>query len=548
MLTKFSFRTFIISFILVTLLPAAVFAQDWIYTTVPGDNIWDISEKHLDTVMRFKQIKTINGVQAPKRMQPGTQLRIPMKWVRSNPASAEILEVQGSGEIIRQNGSIEKQLKSGTKLNLGDQLKTAAESNVAIQFADKSIVTLHENSLIRFDHLSAHGTTGMVDSRMNLLKGRMDTRVTPAVGPGSRFEIKTPSAISAVRGTEYRAAIVNAENTSNIEVLKGKVAVSGAKKKELVKAGFGTQVAQGKPPIAARKLLPAPKPEPLPERIRRINWLLQWQPVKGAEKYRIEVANQQEFNTLIWHELSAYNKAAFPNLPDGHYFVRIRGVDKLALEGESVVQEIVLDAHPQPPVPLKPEENFVLRGKAPYLQWTASADAARYRLEIASDKDFQHILLDRSDLENSRYDAAEFSAVGHYYWRLTSIAADGKVGPVGTVRAYEIKPMPKKVSPELKAADDGKLFASWEKGTRNQTYQVQLAYDDQFNDLVFDKKTTEAKISFKPVSGQVRYLRIRSIEEDGYLGPWGTTQRVDPLPDATWWWVPGLGLFGIILL
>ena len=548
MLTKITFRAYIISFLLVILQPAAVCAQDWIYTTVPGDNIWDISEKHLDTVMRFKQIKTINGVQAPKRMQPGTQLRIPMKWVRSNPVSAEILEVQGSGEIIRQNGSIEKQLKPGTRLNLGDRLKTAANSNVAIQFADKSILTLHENSLIRFDHLSAHGTTGMVDSRMHLLKGRTDTRVTPAVGPGSRFEIKTPSAISAVRGTEYRAAIVSADNTSNIEVLKGKVAVSGAKKKELVKAGFGTQVAQGKPPIAARKLLPAPKLEPLPERIRRINWLIQWQPIKGAEKYRIEVANQREFNTLIWHEYSAYTKAAFPNLPDGHYFVRIRGVDKLALEGKSVVQEIVLDAHPQPPVPLKPEDNFVLRGKAPQLQWTASADAARYRLEIAADKDFKHILLDLADLENNHYEAAELSAVGHYYWRLTSIAADGEVGPAGTVRAYEIKPMPEKVSPELKAADDGKLYASWEKGSRNQTYQVQLAYDDQFNDLEFDKKTTEAKITFEPVSGQVRYLRIRSIEEDGYLGPWGTTQRVDPLPDDTWWWVPVLGLFGIMLL
>lgn len=548
MIIKFASRVLISGLIGLLLQPAVVFSQDWIYSTVPGDNIWDISEKHLDTVMRYKQIKTINGVQAPKQMRPGTKLRIPMKWVRSNPVSAEILEVRGSGEIIRNNNDIEKNLNPGIKLNLGDQLKTGSNTTIAIQFADKSILTLHENSLIRFDHLSAHGTTGMVDTRMKLLKGRMDTRVTPAVGPGSRFEIKTPSAISAVRGTEYRAAILNAANTSNIEVLKGKVAVSGAQKKKLIKAGFGTQVAQGKAPIAARKLLAPPKLKPLPDRIRRINWMLQWDPVKGAEKYRIEVDRQADFNTLIWHELSSYTRAAFPNLPDGHYFVRIRAVDKLALEGKSVVQEIVLDAHPQPPVQLKPDENYVLRGKSPELQWTSSADAAKYRLEIASDKDFKHILLDRSDLENNHYDVAKFSAVGHYYWRLTSIAPDGEVGPVGRVRSYEIKPMPEKVSPQLQAADDGQLVATWEKGTRNQSYQVQLSYDDQFNELEFDKKTKEAKISFEPLSGQVRYLRIRSIEEDGYMGPWGTTQRVDPLPDNTWWWVPALGTLGIILL
>ncbi len=523
-------------------------AQDWIYTTVKGDNIWDLSEKHLDTVLRFKQIKTINDVKAPKRLQPGTKLRIPMKWVRSNPVSAEILEVHGSIEIQRNNGAIEKNVKPGTRLKLGDQLKSSADSSVAVKFADKSILTLHQNSLIRFDHLTAYGTTGMVDTRMNLLKGRMDTRVTPAVGPGSRFEIKTPSAISAVRGTEYRAAILNSEETSNIEVLKGKVAVSGAKKKKLIKAGFGTQVVLGKPPIAARKLLPSPTLKLLPNRIRRINWMIQWEPIKGAEKYRIEVADHPQFNTLIWHEFSAYTRAAFPDLVDGHYYVRVRGVDKLALEGKSVVQEIVLDAHPQPPVQLKPDENFVLRGKSPELQWTASADAAGYRLEIAADKAFKTILLDRSDLEKNHYNASKFNKIGHYYWRLSSIAPDGEVGPVGTTRGYEIKPVPEKVSPDLLAADDGKLNATWEKGTRNQTYQVQLAYDDQFNELEFDKKTRAAKISFKPISGQVRYLRIRSIEQDGYLGPWGTVQRIDPLPDDSLWWVPLLGILGIILI
>jgi len=46
----------------------------------------------------------------------------------------------------------------------------------------------------------------------------------------------------------------------------------------------------------------------------------------------------------------------------------------------------------------------------------------------------------------------------------------------------------------------------------------------------------------------VRYLRVRSIEPDGYLGPWGTVQRIDPPPDPTAWMVPILGVLGIILL
>ncbi len=542
------FWLLVFSLIFFNLYSATLPAQDWVYTTVQGDNLWDLSKTHLDTVMRFKQIKTINGVKVPKQLQPGTKLRIPMQWIRSNPTSAEILEVHGNIKIQRNKGAIEKTVIPGIKLNLGDRVKSGANSSVAIRFADNSILTLHQNSVIVFDHLSAHGTTGMVDTRMHLLKGRLDTRVTPAVGPGSRFEIKTPSAISAVRGTEYRASIINVQNTSNIEVLKGKVQVSSVTKKKLIKAGFGTQIAQGKAPIAARELLAPPKLSPLPERIRQINWMIQWERIEGAAKYRIEVADDAQFNTLIWQEFSSYTRAAFPSLVDGHYYIRVRAVDELALEGKSVVQEIVLDAHPQPPVQLKPNENFVLRGKTPKLQWTSSADAEKYQLEIATDKEFKHFLLDRSDLTQNFFDAAQFSEIGHYYWRLSSIAPDGKVGPVGTIRRYEIKPIPKKISPELQAADDGKLFATWEVGTRNQTYQVQLAYDDQFNELEFDKNNKQAKVSFEPVSGQVRYLRIRTIEEDGYLGPWGTIQRVDPLPDNSIWWVPGLGILGILLL
>lgn len=542
-------RTTVLAFLVWSLsLPVSLLAQDWVYTTVTGDSLWNLSEKHLDTVMRFKQLKKINGIETPKRLQPGTRLRIPMKWIRSNPVSAQVVEFRGTVELQRSNGDVAADLQPGTRIHLGDRLKAGPDSSAAVKFADNTIMTLHEDSVIRFDHLSAHGVTGMVDSRMHLLQGRMDTRVTPAVGPGTRFEIQTPSAISAVRGTEYRTSISDENSASNIEVLHGKVAVSGAKKKTLIKAGFGTQVAQGKPPLPARKLLPPPQLEAIPERIRSVNWMVSWAPIAGALNYRIEVADEAQFNTILWQQFSQYYRSALPDFTDGRYFIRVRGVDELGLEGQSAVHSILLDAHPQPPVQLKPDEDFVLRGKAPELQWTASADASRYRLEIAADAQFKQRLLDRDDIDSTRFDTAEFSAIGEYYWRLTSIAEDGELGPVGTERHYEIKPVPDKVVPDMKTADDGKLVATWPAGTRGQTYQVQLAFDDAFSELELDEQTSEAKISFDPVSGQVRYLRVRSIESDGYEGPWGTVQRVDPLPDNTVWLIPILSVLGLLLL
>lgn len=522
--------------------------QDWIYTIVDGDNLWNLSEKHLDRVTRFSQLQKINAIKNPYRMRPGTKLRVPLKWIRSNPVPAKILELQGNVEIIRSSGTVEQLTTSGPLIRLGDQLRTGPNSTVAIEFADKTLLTLHSDSLARFDHLSAHGVTGMVDSRLNLKKGRMDTRVTPAVGPGSRFEIHTPSAISAVRGTEYRASVSEDEQSSNIEVLKGKVLVKGASKSTLVNAGFGTQVASGKPPIAPRELLAPPILKSIPSPIESLNWPLAWDPLEGAEQYRLEVAIDDQFNTLEGQQLTGHARAALPDLPDGAYFVRVRGVTALGLEGKNRVDRIVLDVHPQPPVPLLPNEARVFRGKAPELKWTASSEAAKYRLELSSDPTFRTPLTVEDGLNNNHFDTAGFADPGQYYWRLTSIAEDGEYGPVGDIRSYQIKPIPEKVTPNMESEGDDQLVASWRAGGAGQTYQVQLANDDAFTDLAFDQNITEPKFAFKPMSGQVRYLRVRSIESDGYQGPWGATQRVDPTPGDSAWIVPILGIIGILIL
>jgi hypothetical protein len=523
-------------------------AEDWIYSTVEGDSLWNISERHLDKVTRYAQLKKINGIKVPKKMQPGTKIRIPMKWITSNPVPAKIKSIEGAADLIRADGSVMENVKPETLIYLGDRLKSRKNASVAIQFADKSILTLYSNSTIRFDHLTAHGTTGMVDSRLHLLEGRLDTRVKSAVGPGSRFEIQTPSAISAVRGTEYRTLVKAEDNISNIEVLRGKVAVTGADKQELIKAGFGTKVAVGTAPIKARKLLSPPTLDSFADPVRYINSIITWGSLKDANKYRFEFASDPEFNTILWEQYSQYARAALPDLPDGRYYMRVRGVDELGLEGKNTVKTVNLNARPQAPVQLQPSEDRVLRGETPKLLWTASSEAEKYRLEIATDKDFTQPLFTSNELSKTSFDTGEFSQVGNYYWRLSSIAADGEIGPVGTTRHYEIKHKPEKVEATMAKADDGKLIATWHAGRSDQTYQVQLANDESFTQLDQDIKTSTPRLSFDPISGQVRYLRVRAIEPDGYLGPWGATQRVDPLPDDTLWWVPALSVIGILLL
>ena len=528
---------------------SSVYAQDWIYTVVDGDNLWNLSEQHLDKVTRFEQLRKLNNIENPKRLQPGTRIRVPLAWIRSNPVAAKIISITGIAEIQRARSSTTEPAKVGSLMQLGDQLSTADDSSVAIEFADKSVLSLHENSLVHFDHLSAHGVTGMVDSRLNLLKGRMDTKVTPAVGPGSRFEIETPSAISAVRGTVYRALVMDNGDKSNIEVLHGKVAVSGANKQLLVNKGYGTQVATGQPPLPPKALLPAPIFEPIPDTITEINWRLAWSEVAGAKAYRVEVATENDFDTLVWEGITEYNRAAFPDLLDGHYAVRVRAIDSLGLEGINQQAMIQLNAQPQPPIALKPVDQQVFREQPPSLQWTAADNAKAYRLEIAADNKFTQLLLNKT-LTDSEFDTASLSALGHYYWRLSSIASDGEVGPVGPARSYQIKPIPEKVEAAVSAEESGQLVASWNVGMGQPNYRVQIANDKAFNDIIIDETIDKAEYAFEPFKGDERYLRVKSIEQDGYEGPWGSTQTIQPLPEEPVnYWPLGLWtIFTIILI
>ena len=38
------------------------------------------------------------------------------------------------------------------------------------------------------------------------------------------------------------------------------------------------------------------------------------------------------------------------------------------------------------------------------------------------------------------------------------------------------------------------------------------------------------------------------FENDGYQGPWGAFQRIDPVEDKSIWLIPLLGLLGLILI
>lgn len=88
---------------------------------------------------------------------------------------------------------------------------------------------------------------------LELLFGRIRAYITKRTGGAPPFELGTPSAVVAVRGTRFDV-IVNHHGITEVDVFRGLVEVAGVGitgKSVLVRPGYSTRVAMGQPPIPA---------------------------------------------------------------------------------------------------------------------------------------------------------------------------------------------------------------------------------------------------------------------------------------------------------
>lgn len=409
-------------------------AADWIYVVSSGDNLWNFSEKYLGSSSNWEKIQRINQLPDPNWIRPGTRLRIPLDWLKSNSVPATVQALAGNVYLTKSDGK-SSPLAVGTKLQLGDRIQTSDDASISIEFADQTIVTLAPNSELGLDHLSAYGDTGMVDSRLRLHKGRLETRVTPASGPGSRFEIYTASAISTVRGTAYRMAENPSSQSSSIEVTGGIVDVSDTAElgREKLNKGFGTLVKAGEVPLPPRELLPAPFIDELPVSLDKLSWPISWSEVSGAAQYRVQLSDTKEFNVIRWQQILRERQLTLPDLADGTFYMRVRAIDPDSLEGLDAVVQLNQDAYP-----LAPHLQTQAGKRDMLISWKPWAVGDRFRIQLARDRDFRDLISD-SELSELQLNV-DYSSEGSQYLRIKTLS-DGGDGSFWSA-VQEVPPLP----------------------------------------------------------------------------------------------------------
>ena len=484
--------------------------QEVVYTARTGDTLIALEKRFLANPYVWKNLKTRNRIVDPMRIPVGTPVRIPVGWLRAEPLTARVVAMQGD---VSMDG---RALKLDSKVPAGTLLRTGAGAFVTLQMPDESRLTVQPQSAARLERLQSVIGFGGQQTEVFLEHGRVETTVTSQRGPAARYRVRTPTATVGVRGTEFRVGSDIVAQSSQAEVTGGEVRMSptDAATPTALPAGYGVVAKAGAPIPPPRPLLPAPSLNGLPERFERVALRLPFAPVPAAVAYRAQVARDQAFTDVLEDGVFNTPEARFTGLPDGAYRLRVRAIDDAGLEGLDAERTFVLQARPEPPVALD-------IGRAT-LAWRRADEAASYRLQIVPqtpDASFAAPLADR------RSDALTVSPdlpPGDYRWRIASLRASGEQGPWSDTYPLVVRRTPGAASV---TNYNRRLIFVW-AGSAGQIYDVQLARDAAFADLLVDQRIGEAALTVPEPTRGTYYFRLRSTDPDGGSSPWSGVQTL----------------------
>ncbi|MBI5203007.1 MAG: FecR domain-containing protein [Elusimicrobia bacterium] len=141
-------------------------------------------------------------------------------------AGAAIDDAVGSVQIRKSESSSWGSVSgAGHVVGKGDEIKTGRGSRTVVKFDDGSKVELGPNSAFALEEAENNQAT------MKFSLGFMKAWVTKALS--RRFQVKTPTAVCSVRGTEFGVNVAEGGNTS-VAVFSGLVGVGDTKGNEVL--------------------------------------------------------------------------------------------------------------------------------------------------------------------------------------------------------------------------------------------------------------------------------------------------------------------------
>lgn len=414
----------------VTVAPASI-----TYLTRAGDTLSSIALQFTNKTENWSAIGQINHIGADTHIPIGTPIVIPATLLPDEPSEARVVALSGTIAAKTADGA-PVMIALGTKITEGMQIDTGNNSFLTLSLPDASRISVPSNSRIRLSKLRMARYTKSPRTEINLLRGHIESQVSPLDQNKGRFEIHSPLGVAGVRGTNFRVGITD-KGTTN-EVLSGKVEVGqpGKPPALVLHPGQGNVIdakSVGKPV----PLLPAPQLAENPLLTDPTSAQISLTPVSGAMAYHVQISRDAQGQDIFSETESSGNKFAIQGVRAGNYFARISSIDKYGLEGPARIQPISLKLQAaagtakitlqSPPYVSSSDAKHVT------LRWVAES-GKKFNVQVAHDSGFTWLLFNTTT--NAPEATLPRPPFGTYFTRVQSINADGSTNPFSKPQTF----------------------------------------------------------------------------------------------------------------
>lgn len=411
-----------------------------------NDTLLGLSNNYLQQPEKWQVIALLNRLENPDFLTPGQKIVIPVEMLKGISLEGWVTFLKGAA-FAKGTEEVEwKPLHRGDVVAVGSSLKSGTKSSVEVTFKDGTAFFLRERTIITVKSAS-EGPWHLL--RVLALKtGKVISRIKSVTGRDSRFEIETPSALAAARGTEYRVS-VDEHNTTRAEMLENSIVLSSMGTTVPLRRDEGSVAKFNTPPTPPRKLLPPPHPANLRSNYETLPITISFTPVEGASLYRVVLAKDREGKNSV-AEAFIQPDGTLEAAPTtvGIYYLLASSIDAEGLEGRlSEPQKVVLNRirkKPETPAIIWPKNAALLETLQPAIIWQQLAKTSRYHLQIATDRDCVRLVADTAVVAHKKMIGGiaytpETLAPGVYYFRVRSEEADGFSGDWSTIREFRVQ-------------------------------------------------------------------------------------------------------------
>jgi len=192
--------------------------------------------------------------------------------------------------------------------------------------------------------------------------------------------------------------------------------------------------------IVAAPGVPVPASPPDGASVVGTDLLVSWNPVGGAESYRLNISPEPTFSSGV----SVYNDITTNSYPvteltvSTTYYWRVSAVNSGGNSAWSPVQRFSTTiAIPPTPVPASPVDGATGISPDPVLVWNGSSSAVSFTLHISRDSSFTSDVTYINDISSSTYALSSLAYATQYFWRVNA-SNTGGTSPWSVVNSFTV--------------------------------------------------------------------------------------------------------------